>query len=69
MAVAQDVKLRQAIRNTAIDQSKLLISIGSAQIEKEKEKKVMTVAQKEKYELIEHTGVQSSLTDDDMKQY
>jgi two-component system sensor histidine kinase VicK len=69
ISVAQDVKLRQAIRKTAIDQSKLLISIGSAQIEKELEKKVMTVTQKEKYELIEQTGVQPSLTEGDMKQY
>jgi nitrogen-specific signal transduction histidine kinase len=69
ISVAQDVKLRQAIRKTAIDQSKLLISIGSAQIEKEIEKKVMAVTQKEKYELIEQTGVQPSLTESDMKQY
>jgi signal transduction histidine kinase len=69
ISVAQDVKLRQAIKRTAIDQSKLLISIGSAQIEKEIEKKVITVTQKEKYELIEQTGVQPSLTQGDMKQY
>ncbi|MBA3750229.1 MAG: HAMP domain-containing histidine kinase [Nitrosopumilus sp.] len=67
--VSQELKLRQSIRESAIDVSKLLVSIGSAQMEQEIEKKVMAIAQKEKDKLSEHSGIQSSFTEHDMKQY
>ena len=35
ISVAQDTKLRQTIRKSAIEESKLLLSIGSAQLEQE----------------------------------
>ena len=39
ISISSDLKLRQSIRESAIESSKLLVSIGSAQITKELEKK------------------------------
>ena len=69
ISISSDLKLRQSIRESAIESSKLLVSIGSAQITKELEKKVMAVAHTEKERLEKHTGIQPSLTELDMKQY
>ena len=69
ISVSQDLKLRQSIRESAIDASKLLASIGSAQMVQEIEKKVLTEARIEKEQLAENSGVQPSLTEHDMKQY
>ncbi len=69
ISVSQDLKLRQSIKESAIDVSKLLVSIGSAQMVQEIEKKVMTAARNKKEQLAENSGVQSSLTEYDMKQY
>ena len=69
ISVSQDLKLRQSIRESAIDASKLLVSIGSAQMEQELEKKVMVVARNEKEQLTERSGIQPTLTEYDMKQY
>jgi signal transduction histidine kinase len=69
ISVSQDLKLRQSIRESAIYASKLLASIGSAQMVQEIEKKVLTEARIEKEQLAENSGVQPSLTEHDMKQY
>ena len=69
ISVSQDLKLRQSIRESAIDASKLLASIGLAQMVQEIEKKVLTEARIEKEQLAENSGVQPSLTEHDMKQY
>ena len=69
ISVSQDLKLRQSIRESAIKESKLLVGIGSAQMVQELEKKVMEVARNKKDQLLEHSGVQPSFTEHDMKQY
>jgi len=69
ISIAQDTKLRQTIRKSAIEESKLLISIGSAQMEQEIEKRAVKTAKEQQQTMAEQTGVQSSLTDHDMKQY
>ncbi|MGN6349210.1 MAG: ATP-binding protein, partial [Candidatus Nitrosocosmicus sp.] len=69
ISVSSDLKLRQSIRESAIESSNLLVSIGSAQIIQEIEKKVMTVAYTEKERLEKDTGVQPSLTESEMRQY
>jgi len=69
ISASQDLKLRQSIRESAIDESKLLVGIGSAQMIQQIEKKVRSVVQNEKQQLIEHTGLQPSFTENDMKQY
>jgi hypothetical protein len=69
ISVAQDSKLRQSIRTTAIKESKLLDSIGTAHMEQEIERRVLTLTKQNQNKLAEETGIQSSLTDDDVKEY
>src|SRR6476469_7767922 len=63
ISASQDLKLRQSIRESAIDESKLLVGIGSAQMIQQIEKKVRSVVQNEKEQLVEHTGLQPSFTE------
>jgi signal transduction histidine kinase/MFS family permease len=69
ISMSEDVKLRQSIRKSAVDESKLLVSIGSAQIDQKIEKKVIGMAKDHAASMTEQTGVQLSLTEHDMKQY
>jgi signal transduction histidine kinase len=67
--LSQDAKLRRAIKGSAIEESNLLVSVGLPHIEQEIERRVLTVAQRQEKALIEETGVQPSLTSEEMKQY
>ena len=69
ISMSGDVKLRQAIRKSAVDESKLLVGVGSAQMEQKIEKKVIELAKGQAASMIDQTGVQLSLTEHDMKQY
>ena len=69
ISMSGDVKLRQAIRKSAVEESKLLVGIGSAQIVQKIEKKVMEMAKDQAASMTEQTGVQLLLTEHDMKQY
>ena len=69
ITISQEMKLRQSIRDSAIEESKLLVSIGSAQMVQEIEKKVLAVVEKEKAELTRHTGLQPPFTDLDTREY
>jgi hypothetical protein len=69
ISVSQDANLRQSIRRSAIKEVKFLESMGSAQMEQELQKRVLTIAKKNSDIMTEETGVQPSLSEDDMKQY
>ena len=69
ICVSQDVKLRQVIRRSAIQEAKFLESIGSAQMEQELQKRVLTIAKKNSENMTQETGVKPSLSENDMKQY
>ena len=69
ISMSEDVKLRQAIRKSAANESKLLVGIGSAQMEQKIEKKVIKMAKGHAASMTEQTGVQLSLTEHDMKHY
>jgi len=69
ISISQDATLRQLIRKSAIEQSKLLDSIGTAQMSQEIEKIVLRIAKDNQSSLADQTGVQSSIAEDDMKQY
>jgi signal transduction histidine kinase len=69
ISMSEDVKLRQAIRKSAVDESKLLVSTGAGQMEQKIEKKVIEMAKDHAASMTEQTGVQLSLTEHDMKQY
>ncbi|HEY9386670.1 MAG TPA: hypothetical protein VIP70_06495 [Nitrososphaeraceae archaeon] len=68
ISVAQDETLRRSIRKNVKDM-KFLDSIGTAQLEKEYEKKVLDITKKSSEMMIEESGVQPSLSEDDMKRY
>jgi hypothetical protein len=65
--VAQDQTLRRSIRKI-VKVRKFLESIGIAQMEQELQKRVLTVA-KENADVMKETGVNPSLTKDEMKEY
>lgn len=69
ISVANDVKLRQLIRSSAIDTSKLLGGIGTAQMQHEIEERVMKITKKKAEIIAQESGVDSSLTEDEMKDY
>jgi hypothetical protein len=69
VSVAGDSELRKRIRHYAIQESKLLDSIGMAQFEKEIEKNVLALTKRNQDTIIAETGIQSSLSEFDMKQY
>ena len=61
--------LRQSIRKSVTGQSKLLDSIGTAEMEKEVQKRVLTVVKKTSADMKERTGVEASMDEGDMKDY
>jgi hypothetical protein len=69
ISVSQDANLRQSIRKSATKEVKFLESVGSAQMEQELQTRVLTIAKKNSDIMTEETGVQPSLSEDDMKQY
>ena len=69
ISVSEDSKLRQSIRNFAIKESRLLDSIGIAQMEQEIEKRVLALTKQNQYRMTEESGIQPSLSEEDMKEY
>jgi hypothetical protein len=69
VTVSQDLALRQSIRKSVTAQSKLLDSIGTAQLETELQRRVLTVAKKTSGDMAEKTGVEASMTEDEIKDY
>jgi signal transduction histidine kinase len=67
--LTQDAKLRNSIKKSALDESKLLVSLGTPHLEQEIEKRVLYNAQKEEEDLFQKTGVVPSLTQSEMKAY
>jgi hypothetical protein len=68
ISVAQDQTLRRSIRKSVKDM-KFLESIGTAQMEQDLQKRVLTIAKENSDVMTEETGVQPSLTEDEMKEY
>jgi len=69
ISVSEDIKLRQSIRKTTIEHSKLLDSIGTAEMEQELERRIMRIAKNHTDSLEEESGVEPSMTEDDIKEY
>lgn len=67
--VSQDTGLRRSIRRSVMDQSKLLHSIGTAHMEQELQSRVLTVAKKLSDTMVKETGVEPSMTENEMKEY
>ena len=69
VSIASDSGLRQSIRRSAIKQSKLLDSIGTAHMEQNIQDTVLKVAKEQEDALREQTGIEPSLSEEDMKQH
>lgn len=69
VTVSQDTSLRVSIRKSLTEQSKFLHSMGSAQMEQELQSTVMKIAKKHSDVLTEKNGVESSMTEPDIKEY
>lgn len=69
ISVAHDTKLRKSIKNSVLKDSKLLDSIGSAQMIKEIENKAINATKANADLLAEQSGIEPSLTDGEIKQY
>ena len=52
-----------------MEQSKLLYSVGTAQMERELQTSVLTIAKKTSDELKENSGIEASLSEDDIRDY
>lgn len=69
VTVSQDTTLRLSIRKSLTDQAKFLDSVGSAHMEQELQSTVLNIAKKHADVLTEKTGVEASMTDNDIKEY
>ncbi|HET7149030.1 MAG TPA: ATP-binding protein [Candidatus Nitrosopolaris sp.] len=69
ISISQDSSLRKSIRNSALEVSKLADVIEGPTMEQEIERRVLTSAREQEEILIQETGIRSSLTEHEMKQY
>jgi signal transduction histidine kinase len=67
--LTQDAKLRESIKKSALEESKLLVTLGTPRIEQEIERRVLYTAQRQEEDLIQRTGIVPSLTQNEMKLY
>ena len=65
VTVAQDSELRREIKRTILDETKLLDSLGTAQMHQELESKVISLTEA----ITEQTGIKPSLSADEAKHY
>src|SRR5919198_636777 len=68
-SIANDAKLRHLIRKYVIEQSQLLDSIGTIQMQQEIEERVLRLSKAQQESLKEQTGVAASLNEQDTKKY
>lgn len=69
ISVSQDMTLRQSIRKSVIEQSKLLDNIGTAEMERKVQEQVLTVAKKTSTAMKEKSGLEASMNEGEMKDY
>lgn len=69
VTVSQDTTLCLSIKKSITDQAKFLHGMGSAHMEQELQSTVMEIAKKHSDVLTEKTGVESSMTENDIKEY
>ena len=67
--LTQDAKLRESIKKSALEESRLLVSLGTPHLEQEIERRVLYTAQKQEEVFVKKTGIVPSLTQSEMKIY
>jgi hypothetical protein len=69
VSISQDMTLRQTIKKSVMEQSKLLHSIGTAEMENEIQKQLLPVARKTSKLMTDKTGIEASMDENDIKAY
>jgi hypothetical protein len=69
VSVAQDSRLRRAIRKSVQRQSSLLDKIGTAQMQQEIENMVLSTIKSQAENLRSETGIETSLDENEMREY
>jgi hypothetical protein len=69
ISVSSDNMLRQVIKKAVVDQSRLIDTIGAASLKQELVKKMMHLLKSHSSDLVKETGVESSLDENDIKNY
>lgn len=69
VSISQDMTLRQSIRKSVMEQSKLLHNIGTAEMENEIQKQLLPAARKVSESMSDKTGIETSMDENDIKSY
>ena len=69
VSLAHDVKLRELIRSSTFEQTRLLDSIGTAHMESEITGRVLKIVKDNRDKMEEETGVKASFTDEELIDY
>jgi hypothetical protein len=69
ISVSEDAKLRRSIKDETRKELKMVDSIGTAEMYVQMERKVLGVAKNIKSKMTEETGIQPSLSEEDMRLY
>jgi hypothetical protein len=69
ISISEDAKLRRMLRRTALDESKLLDSVGTAYMKDDIQRKVLKMRKANSKKMIEVTGLDIVPSESDMKQY
>jgi hypothetical protein len=69
ISISEDAKLRHMLRRTALDESRLLDSVGTAYMKEEIQKKVLKIMKANSDKMNEVTGSDTVPSESDMKQY
>ncbi len=69
ISISHDRSLRQSIRSSALEVSKLLDVLGTPNVEQEIERRVLSTAREKEVIMVQQSGIKSSLTENEMKRY
>jgi hypothetical protein len=69
ISVSLNISLRKLISRSLEEHSKFLHGIGSAQMDQGIQAAVLKISKKNSDKIIEETGIEPSITDDDVKKY
>ena len=69
VSISQDMTLRQSIKKSVMEQSKLLHNIGTAEMENKIQKQLLIVARKTSESMTDKTGIEPSMDESDIKAY
>lgn len=69
ISISENSSLRRSIRESVMEETKLLDSIGTAHMETEIQNRVISIAKAQANSIAEERGVETALSDEDLTQY